>query len=204
MQTLKDSVCSDSCCFVVCHKASGRRRDGSLGDNDWAPGLDTPKPGQDVHSKHSNTGTGCNTSKGLFCTRFSMRETVSTDHDSDQTGNFRDGAGKQCLNCGKASVERRLSFGNARKEEDAQPERRKTLKQYPNPSVLTMRNYFSESFLHLAPPATEESVGDERKLSRSPTGCPIMFGAMAIPISNEQEVHGPSDRHTSAGRGTKK
>ncbi len=68
--------------------------------------LYTPEPTQDIHGKNCNARSGGNARERLFCAGFAMRESVAADHDCNQTGNLRDGAGEKALDGVKARVER--------------------------------------------------------------------------------------------------
>ena len=67
--------------------------------------LHAPEPTQDIHGENSNACSGGNTSERLFCAGLAVRESVASDHNCDQTRNFRDSSSKEALDGIKAGVE---------------------------------------------------------------------------------------------------
>ncbi len=67
--------------------------------------LYAPEPTQDIHCHNGNARSGGNASERLFCAGFAVRESVASDHDCDQTRNFRDSSGKKALDGIEAGVE---------------------------------------------------------------------------------------------------
>jgi hypothetical protein len=68
--------------------------------------LYAPEPTQDIYGENGDARSSGNASKCLFCAGFAVRESVAADHDCNQTGNLRDGAGEKGLYGVKARVER--------------------------------------------------------------------------------------------------
>jgi hypothetical protein len=68
--------------------------------------LDAPEPTQDIHSKNRNTSSGGNAGERFLRPGFAVCEAVAADHDCNQTGNLRDGAGEKGLDGVKAGIER--------------------------------------------------------------------------------------------------
>src|ERR1700678_612380 len=64
-----------------------------------------PEPTQDVHCHNGNARSGGNTSERLFCAGLAVRESVASDHNRDQTRNFRDSSRKEALDGIEAGVE---------------------------------------------------------------------------------------------------
>ena len=67
--------------------------------------LYAPQPTQDIYGENGDARSSGNASKRLFCAGLAMRESVAADHDCNQTGNLRDGAGEKSLDSVKAGVE---------------------------------------------------------------------------------------------------
>ena len=68
--------------------------------------LYAPEPTQDIYGENGDARSGGNAGQRLFCAGFAVREAVAADHDCNQTGNLRDGAGEKALDGVKARVER--------------------------------------------------------------------------------------------------
>jgi hypothetical protein len=65
-----------------------------------------PEPTQDIHGENGNSCSGGHAGQRLFCAGFTVGETVSADHDCNQTCDLRNGSGEEGLDCVKAGVER--------------------------------------------------------------------------------------------------
>jgi hypothetical protein len=98
VQALEDSICAMLLLWFVGHKflVAG-----------WLKvALYAPEPTQDIYGENGDARSSGNASKRLFCAGFAMRESVAADHDCNQTGNLRDGAGEKALDGVKSRVER--------------------------------------------------------------------------------------------------
>jgi hypothetical protein len=79
--------------------------DSVVRDNTPMSSTGLPPAGVDAPAHNSNARSGGNTCQRLFCAGLAVRESVASDHNCDQTRNFRDSSSKEALDGIKAGVE---------------------------------------------------------------------------------------------------